>query len=91
MSIIAVHTSNTSRARSNVAPAMSPKLCPAENTGPFAARITPVASLLPTSVNAAVTSRITSSDSALRFSGRFSVIVTTSPPRSTRRCSLMVP
>ena len=86
VSIIRVHTSNTCVASSTVAPAMSAKLWPAENTGPLAARITPSASLEPTSLNASVNSSITSSASALRFSGRFRVIVTKGPSRSTSRC-----
>ena len=40
--IIVVHTSNSSRASSSEASFMSPKSWPAENTGPLAARITPV-------------------------------------------------
>ena len=47
VSIISVHTSNSRRASARSAPTMSPKLCPAENTGPFAARMTPSASLSP--------------------------------------------
>ena len=65
---------------------MSAKLCPAEKTGPFAASTTPSASEPPTSVKASISSRITSSDSALRFSGRFSVIVLIVSSRLTSRC-----
>ena len=59
MSISAVQVSNSLRAVSKSAPAMSAKLCPAEKTGPFAASTTPSASDSPTSVSAAVSSRIT--------------------------------
>ena len=86
VSIISVHTSNRWRASSSEAPFMSPKLCPAENTGPVAARMTPVASDWPTACSAAVSSSITSSASALRFSGRLRVMVVTGPWVATSRC-----
>ena len=69
VSIISVHTSNSRRAAARSAPAMSAKLWPAENTGPLAARITPRASLAPTSRKAAVSSSITSSDEGVALLG----------------------
>jgi hypothetical protein len=86
VSIISVHTSNRWRMSASAAPAMSPKLCPAENTGPVAARITPVASVPAMSRNACVSSIITSSARALRFSGRLRVMVVMGPSLSTSRC-----
>ena len=61
-----------------------------ENTGPLAARITPSASLPPTSRTAAVSSTITSSANALRFSGRLSVIVVIVSSCFTSRCSYVM-
>ena len=87
VSIIRVQTSKTRRASSNVAPAMSAKLCPAENTGPLAAITTPSASVRPMASSVAVSSSISSTERALRFSGRSSVTVTMSPSRFTTRCS----
>ena len=49
---------------------MSAKSCPAENTGPSAARISPSAGPLPTSATAWTHSRRCSSESAFRRSGR---------------------
>ena len=65
---------------------MSPKSWPAENTFPFAAITTPRASVVPISSSTAVSSRITSMASALRFSGRSRVTVVMSPSRLTARC-----
>ena len=85
-SIISVQAWNRRRASASDAPFMSPKLCPDENTGPLAARMTPRASDAPTSRNAAVTSSITSRARALRFSGRLRVIVLIGPSCLTSRC-----
>ncbi len=65
---------------------MSAKLWPEEKSGPSAASTTPSAPESPTARKASVTSSITSSESALRFSGRFSVIVVRSPSSLTCRC-----
>ena len=80
--IISVQTSNRWVIWSRSAPAMSAKLWPALNTGPLAARIAPVASLEPIALNASVTSNMTSSANALRFSGRLSVMVANGPSQS---------
>ena len=84
VSSIAVHVANSARASASDAPRMSAKLCPAENTGPLAARMTPSASLSPAAATAAVSSRITSSESALRFSGRSRTSVVIGPSRRVR-------
>jgi hypothetical protein len=73
--IMVVHKSNKARKWSRSCPAMSAKLWPAENTGPWAARMMPRASLWPTARSACVISRIMSADKALRLSGRLSVRV----------------
>src|SRR5215467_14646362 len=79
----------TSRERTDErsASATSAKSCPALNTGPLPARTMPTASLSPTWRNAVISSRMCARDSALRRCGRFIVIVTNSPDRSTRMCS----
>jgi hypothetical protein len=87
VSIIRVHTSNSRRASFSPAPAMSPKLWPAEKTGPAAANTTLLASPDPTAAKASASSSITSRANALRFSGRLRVIVTVSPSRAISRCS----
>jgi hypothetical protein len=84
--IMSVQTWNKALVSESDAPRMSAKLWPAENTGPFAARITPNASVAPTSANAAVSSVMTSSARALRFSGRLRVTVTIVSSRFTSRC-----
>src|SRR5206468_4464678 len=65
------------------APAMSAKSWPAENTLPRPPRITPRASLAPTSSKAAVSASMCSSERALRFSGMFIQMVVNGPSRRT--------
>ena len=76
MSVIrSVQTQSSLRIWGRFDPAMSAKSCPAENTGPFPARMTPSASLSPASRNAWISSFMCARESALRRSGRFIVIV----------------
>jgi len=85
MSVISsVHVHNRCRTCSRSLPATSAKSCPAQKTGPLAARTTPRASLAPTRANASVSSCMCSSDRALRRSGLSMVIVVTSASRVSR-------
>jgi hypothetical protein len=86
-SISSVQVQSIVRTCSRSAPATSAKSCPAEKTGPLPASTMPAASLSPTSRNARHSSRRWAVDSALRRSGRFMVIVASSPCRETSTCS----
>jgi hypothetical protein len=86
-----VHVASSSRTSACSWSTTSAKSCPAENTGPFAASTTPSASLPPTSVNAAIRSRMCSRDRAFRFAGLFMVMVAKSPLRSTRTWMYSMP
>src|SRR5580693_1860163 len=89
--ISSVQVISSARTRGRSASATSAKSCPALNTGPLPASTMPRASLFPTSAKAAISSRMCSSDRALRRCGRFIVTVANSPDRSTRMCSKSMP
>ena len=85
--ISSVQVTSRERTAARSASATSAKSWPALNTGPLPASTMPSASLSPICANAVISSRMCSSDSALRRCGRFIVTVANSPDRSTRMCS----
>src|SRR5665213_2573533 len=85
VSISRTHVSKTVRYSSTLRSSISRKSCPALNTGPTPRRIaTRAERSAPIASKAAISSRITSSERALRFSGPFRVTTAIpSPPVST--------
>ena len=91
VSIITVHTSNRCEKNASSRSIISDRSWPAENAGPAPAiTIARTESRAATSRSAAISSSISSSDSALRLSGRLRVIVAdaSSNPTLTFRYSI---
>src|SRR5262245_19676894 len=90
VSMSSEHAANTSTYSSSSRPTSSRRSWPAQKAGPAAPKTSARTDGSPaSSSSAAVSSRISSSDSGFRRSGRFSTRVATAPSRSLRRASDM--
>ena len=86
VSIITLQRSNRWAKNSLSRPIISDRSCPAEKAGPAPSiTIARVSCRADTSRRAAIISSISSSDSALRFSGRLSTIRAADPSRVTSK------